>query len=73
MIYFRMLGSGIRWTNLHPQRLVESMKSFNFNFPFDTLDDFMKRVSQKFSFEDYQNRPDYLIDFLIVFLKIDFI
>lgn len=42
-----MLGSGIRWTNLHPQRLLESMKSFNFNFPFDTLDDFMKRVQNK--------------------------
>lgn len=40
----RTLGSGIRWSNLHPQRLLESMKSFNFNFPFDTLDDFMKRV-----------------------------
>ena len=39
-----MLGSGIRWTNLHPQRLLDSVKSFNFNFPFDTLDDFMKRV-----------------------------
>lgn len=29
---------------MHPQKLVESMKSFNYNFPFDTLDDFMKRV-----------------------------
>lgn len=42
-----MLGSGIRWTNLHPQRLLDSMKSFNFNFPFDTLDDFMKRVRRE--------------------------
>ena len=41
---FRTLGSGVRWTNLHPQKLLDSMKSFNFNFPFDTLDDFMKRV-----------------------------
>ncbi len=41
----RTVGSGIRWTNLHPQKLFESMKSFNFNFPFETLDDFMKRVS----------------------------
>lgn len=46
----RMLGSGIRWTNLHPQRLLESMKSFNFNFPFDTLDDFMKRVKRNNNF-----------------------
>ena len=47
----RMLGSGIRWSNLHPQRLLESMKSFNFNFPFDTLDDFMKRVSPFIPFD----------------------
>lgn len=49
-----MLGSGIRWTNLHPQRLLESMKSFNFNFPFDTLDDFMKRAGITSA---YQEKP----------------
>ncbi|CAG2066900.1 unnamed protein product, partial [Timema podura] len=40
-----VLGSKVRWTNLNPFKLIEQIKGFNFMFPFDTLEDFMKRVS----------------------------
>lgn len=48
------MGSGIKWTNLHPQKLFESMRAFNFNFPFDALDDFMKRAGITSA---YQEKP----------------
>jgi hypothetical protein len=41
----RGVGSKVRWTNLNPQTLIQHMKSFNSGFPFDTLEDYMKRVS----------------------------
>lgn len=41
----RGVGSKVRWTNLNPQKLIQDMKSFNLAFPFDTLEDYMKRVS----------------------------
>jgi hypothetical protein len=41
----RGLGSKVRWTNLNPQALIRHMKSFNSGFPFETLEDYMKRVS----------------------------
>jgi hypothetical protein len=41
----RGVGSKVRWTNLNPQKLIQHMKSFNLAFPFDTLEDYMKRVS----------------------------
>lgn len=41
----RDVGSKVRWTNLNPQKLIQHMKSFNVVFPFDTLEDYMKRVS----------------------------
>jgi hypothetical protein len=39
------VGSKVRWTNLNPQKLIQHIKSFNLVFPFDTLEDYMKRVS----------------------------
>jgi hypothetical protein len=39
------VGSKVRWTNLNPQKLIQHMKSFNLAFSFDTLEDYMKRVS----------------------------
>jgi len=39
------VGSKVRWTNLNPQKLIQHMKPFNLVFPFDTLEDYMKRVS----------------------------
>nr|CAD7410068.1 unnamed protein product [Timema poppensis] len=44
-VHIPVLGSKVRWTNLNPFKLIEQIKGFNFMFPFDTLEDFMKRGS----------------------------
>nr|CAD7585590.1 unnamed protein product [Timema genevievae] len=49
-----VLGSKVRWTNLNPFKLIEQIKGFNFMFPFDTLEDFMKRAGIS---NGYQGKP----------------
>ncbi|XP_049784398.1 protein patched [Schistocerca cancellata] len=49
-----VIGSNVRWTNLHPQKLVEQMKSFDFNFHFGTLEGYMKRAGISSA---YQEKP----------------
>lgn len=48
------VGSKVRWTNLNPQKLIQHMKSFNLVFPFDTLEDYMKRAGIS---SGYQEKP----------------
>nr|CAD7262461.1 unnamed protein product [Timema shepardi] len=50
----RVLGSKVRWTNLNPFKLIEQIKGFNFMFPFDTLEDFMKR---RLTLKEQQHMP----------------
>lgn len=41
------VGNSIKWTNLNPQSLMKSIRASgeNSNFPFDILENYMKRVS----------------------------
>ncbi|XP_063841882.1 protein patched-like [Scylla paramamosain] len=51
------LGSGIRWTNLNPQKILDNMKEFEGYkrfFPFSSFDDFMKRAGITTA---YQEKP----------------
>ncbi|XP_071455100.1 protein patched [Hetaerina americana] len=48
------VGSSVRWTNLNPEKMVAQMKEFNLLFPFDTLEDFMKRAGISTA---YQEKP----------------
>lgn len=38
------LGSKVRWTNLNPQKILETMKNLDTGFPYETLEQHMKRV-----------------------------
>nr|CAD7405278.1 unnamed protein product [Timema cristinae] len=53
-VHIPVLGSKVRWTNLNPFKLIEQIKGFNFMFPFDTLEDFMKRAGIS---NGYQGKP----------------
>lgn len=47
LIYLFFRGvNGMRWTNLNPNKLVETMKTYDSGFPLDTLEQHMKRVSE---------------------------
>ncbi|XP_023725439.1 protein patched [Cryptotermes secundus] len=48
------VGSKVRWTNLNPQKLIQQMKPFGSAFPFDTLEDYMKRAGIS---SGYQEKP----------------
>ncbi|XP_067002180.1 protein patched [Anabrus simplex] len=49
-----VVGTGVRWTNLNPQKMVEEMRTFDFMFPFDTLEEYMKRAGIS---SGYQEKP----------------
>ncbi|XP_077500202.1 protein patched isoform X2 [Amblyomma americanum] len=52
-----VLGSSVQWTDLNPQRLVADMQkvaSFGGSFPFDTIQDFMRRAGITTA---YQGKP----------------
>nr|CAD7431039.1 unnamed protein product [Timema monikensis] len=53
-VHIPVLGSKVRWTNLNPFKLIEQIKGFNFMFPFDTLEDFMKR---RLTLKEQQHMP----------------
>ncbi|XP_063239039.1 protein patched [Bacillus rossius redtenbacheri] len=53
-VHIPALGSKVRWTNLSPLHLIEQMKSLHFSFPFDTLEDYMKRAGVS---TGYQEKP----------------
>ncbi|KAJ9578984.1 hypothetical protein L9F63_024909, partial [Diploptera punctata] len=44
----------LRWTNLNPHKLVQQMRTFDMVFPFDTLEDYMKRAGIS---TGYQEKP----------------
>ena len=44
----------LKWTNLNPTRMLEEMKTVGFNFPFKTLEDYMKRSGIT---NGYQGKP----------------
>jgi len=44
-IYFSGFGGKIQWTSLNPHDLLKNMKSLNYQFPFDTLEQYMKRAA----------------------------
>lgn len=44
----------VQWTNLNPSRMLDEMKKLQFNFPFKTLEDFMKRAGIT---NGYQSKP----------------
>ncbi|KAK6617228.1 hypothetical protein RUM44_005559 [Polyplax serrata] len=48
------IGSKVKWTNLNPLTLVEKMKTFDFTFPFKTLEDYLKRAGVS---TGYQEKP----------------
>ncbi|XP_046388102.1 protein patched [Ischnura elegans] len=48
------VGSSVRWTNLNPEKMVAQMKEFNLQFPFETLEEFMKRAGISTA---YQEKP----------------
>lgn len=48
------LGAKVRWTNLNPQKLVEEMKEYESVFPFETLEQHMKRAGIS---TGYQEKP----------------
>ncbi|PSN39179.1 Protein patched [Blattella germanica] len=48
------VGSKVRWTNLNPHLLLQQIKSFDVAFPFDTLEDYMKRAGIS---TGYQEKP----------------
>ncbi|XP_014243671.1 protein patched [Cimex lectularius] len=48
------LGSKVYWTNLNPQKLLETAKTFEIGFPYDTLEQHMKRAGIS---TGYQEKP----------------
>lgn len=50
---FSGAGSKVRWTNLNPQKLMEQMKPSYESFPFRTLEQHMKRVSEASDTRDH--------------------
>lgn len=41
-------GTGLKWTNLNPLGLMKSIRAMgDNNFPFDMLETYMKRVSDR--------------------------
>lgn len=53
LLYFSGAGSKVRWTNLNPQKLMEQMKPSYESFPFSTLEQHMKRVSEASETRDH--------------------
>ncbi|XP_066906859.1 protein patched isoform X2 [Halyomorpha halys] len=48
------LGSKVRWTNLNPQKILETMKNLDTGFPYETLEQHMKRAGIT---TGYQEKP----------------
>lgn len=44
----------VHWKNLNPSGMLEEMKKLAFNFPFKTLEDYMKRAGIT---NGYQSKP----------------
>ncbi|GLH01274.1 Protein patched [Gryllus bimaculatus] len=54
-VHIPTLGAKVKWTNLNPLKIVEEMRNFDFHhFPFDTLEDYMKRAGIS---SGYQEKP----------------
>lgn len=42
--YFSGFAGKIQWTSLNPQNMLADMKSLHYQFPFDTIQQYMKRA-----------------------------
>lgn len=42
--YFSGFAGKVQWTSLNPQNMLANMRSLHYQFPFDTIQQYMKRA-----------------------------
>ena len=41
---FSGVDTSLKWTNLNPRQLIETLKNFKYYFPYETIEDLLDRV-----------------------------